>query len=73
MLMPVEWNNFMTQSKHKVISRKANKERGNDPALPVSQMLWNYPEDTRKFYSPVVDIKGGILTGGEESSFQPAE
>ena len=45
-LLTVKGNEPMTLSKHEVTRRKANKETGNDYALPVLRMLWNCLEDS---------------------------
>ena len=79
----------VTLSKHMFTRRKGNQGIVNDYALPVSQMLWNCLEDSRKFYSLAVNIKTGPITGEErnfptdrleqflaqglESGFLPAE
>ena len=42
--------------------KKANKEKGNYYAQPVSRMLWNYPEGSRVFSSLTMDIKASLVT-----------
>ena len=51
-VLTVELNNLVTQRKHEDTRGKGNKEPGNDQALPVSRMLWNYLEDSREIYNP---------------------
>ena len=51
-ILTVKHNDPKNPSKHKATHRKGNKEIGNDHAYPVSQMLWNYQEDSIEFLQP---------------------
>ena len=70
-VLTVERTNLVTLSMHEATRGKGNKETGNNHALPVYRMLWNYPEDCREFYSPLMDMKAGSVPERGESRFRP--
>ena len=76
MLAPVlaaERNDHVILRKHEATHRKENKETENDLTLLISWMLWKFQENSREFYSPVMDIKADPVPEGVDSTVRPAE